>query len=309
MDVEDITWDCMQKYIVNDDLTLFSLIQNKTKTSLIYKCILNYNISNGNGINIFKYLLDNYLFELIGTIYKEYFSIHALLNNDIVFNEQLRNMKLDIVIKKLADDTIKNECGNTPFSLILDRHGGINLYKPDLIKKIINTNPKLISIKNVSGKTPFHLIMQARWVNLGYYCLKKGANIFDLDNEGKSAFCFINIYQIYSFESMYYIKKIQEFVITQYTETYIKQLCCCRSLSEDNLLHNNYLPRDMFNLIIKSIETERRTIAIKIMEKYHPKAFTKMKIIKAVFRNHEGFKKLPAEAVDKLMMHVFGWEH
>lgn len=307
------TMQCIKSYVDTDDVKVFSLIKNDPVMIPIYhKYMLHHNIFDEKGMNIFNYILDNYPLDAIRALSNLYGSnIDTKMIIDHFHNKELIKMKLDIIIKKLIDDTIRDSEGNTCFHIWLFQNGvSSSNNSANFVKKIINANPKLINIKNIHEITPFQLIILFKWLKLGYYCIKRGANIFISTGEGiKTIFSILNNSNQNTLHDAYYLKKIQNFAITQYTENYTKQLCCFRSLTKDNLFHEDYLPKDMFNLIVNAVKNEKIMIIMHFIEKYECRSFKKMKIIKTVFRNHEGFNKLPADAVDKLMMHILGWKY
>lgn len=256
----------IMNYVDKDDIEVFSYIYDDLKNAdFYYDYILKYNVLNQRGLNVFKYVFEGDYTNHTIRILELYSFNENLINTSYSQNKELFNRKLNIMIDCIAFDTSNLYFGGYYFFqfLLFDRKNKKNIkWYEDFIKKIIDRNPEILTRKNFYRKTMFSMMIEDKWFKLGYFCLKKYKIILDDNKEKNMIDVADNVLQDCDFSY-----KFQDFVINKNLSKNLKILYCCRSFLEDNILHDNYFPRDMFNLIICNVKTEKQKILCDITMK------------------------------------------
>lgn len=299
--------EVIMSYVDKDDIEVFSYIKNNTKkVDHYYEFILKYNVFAKKGINVFKHIFDSDPDSMmVYRAIKLYRNNENFINVLYKRNKELFDSKLNIVINCIACDVDEEQLGGILFHRLFSFDNFVKL-GPEFTKRIIDRNPILINLKTkYRTDTTFQCILNEEWFELGYYCLEKYSYVFN--NNCKEPINIIDILDN-NLRYHYWMSYFRENALSRNTEKNINLLCCCRSFSEDSILHNNYLPRDMFNLIIKSIENERRRISFRYARQFNRNDINIVKYLMFASRVHYEFKKLPKNVFDKILTYVLGWK-
>ena len=164
----------------------------------------------------------------------------------------------DSIVKLLIDKGAKidilNNSGKSPFYLAC-QHGHDSIVE-FLIKKDVN-----VDMPDKWGKTPLHWACFYEHSSIVKLLIEKGANINILDNDRICPLYVACVYR-YSFITDFLLKKgawitkrLKEHFLPMLNLDYCIQqtlffLYCIRKSNPDSVFGANYLPRDMFKLII-----------------------------------------------------------